>query len=250
MSTSRRKTCVITGAGRGIGLGVARRLDAAGYRLALTARNTDSEQKLRSELAGFSAHDHVPILCDVADEQQIQALFSQVDAELGQLDALVVNAGVHRQEPAMDIDAEVWDHLFSVDVRGAMLCCQQAARRMTDHGGAIVVIGSIAAERPFPQRSCYCAAKAAVHAYAQCVALEWAPLGIRVNVVAPGPIDTDFINEAVPTRDDREALERLIPIGRIGTPDDVAGAVEYLLSDKAAYITGAVLRIDGARLWS
>lgn len=121
---------------------------------------------------------------------------------------------------------------------------------MVEHGGAIVVLSSIAAERPSPKRSAYCAAKSAVHAFAQCVALEWAPLGIRVNVVAPGPIDTEFRHEVIPTREDREALERLVPIGRIGTPDEVASAVEYLLSDEAAYVTSGVLRIDGARLWS
>ncbi len=90
----------------------------------------------------------------------------------------------------------------------------------------------------------------AVHTYAQCVALEWAPMGIRVNVVAPGPIDTEFINEAVPTQNARQALEKLVPLGRIGAPDEVASAVHYLLSDDASYVTGAVLRIDGARLWT
>ena len=251
MSSARRRTCLITGASRGIGLGIARRLDAAGYRLVLTARSTDSETKLRRELAvDFRARDHVPVLCDVADEQQIQALFTHVDEQLDQLDALVVNAGIHQQRAALEIEARAWDHLFSVDVRGVMLCCQQAARRMADHGGAIAVVGSIAAERPCRQRSCYCAAKAAVHTFAQCVALEWAPLGIRVNVVAPGPIDTDFLTEVVQTPEARQTLEKLVPLGRIGTPTDVAGAVDYLLSDAAAFITGAVLRIDGARIWS
>ena len=250
MSSDKRRTCVITGASRGIGLAIARRLDAAGYRLALTSRNADSAEKLRRELDGFDAHDHLSISCDVADERQIQALFTQAASEFGQVDALVVNAGIHLVKPAIEVTAEDWDRLFAVDVRAMMLCCQQAARLMEGRGGAIVVIGSIAAERPSPKRSTYCTAKSAVHAYAQCVALEWAPLGIRVNVVAPGPIDTEFLDEVIPTREARETLERLVPIGRIGTPDEVAGAVEYLLSNDAAFVTGAVLRIDGARLWS
>jgi NAD(P)-dependent dehydrogenase (short-subunit alcohol dehydrogenase family) len=250
MNAEERKSCVITGASSGIGLAIARRLDAAGYRLALTARNAAGEEKLRRELADFEADHHLPLACDVADEKQIEALFAETASKLGRIDAVVANAGIHLQKPAIEVAAEDWDRLFSVDVRGVMLCCRQAARFMSEHGGSIVVIGSIAAERPSPNRGAYCAAKAAVHTYAQCLALEWAPLGIRVNVVAPGPIDTGFISEAAPTPAARQALEKLVPLGRIGTPDEVAGAVEYLLGNDASYVTGAVLRIDGARLWA
>ena len=246
-----RKTCLVTGASRGIGLGIARRLDAEGYRLALTASSTESEQKLCRELADFEADDHVPIVCDVGEVEQIEAMFAEVDATLGRLDSLVVNAGVHLQGPALEVQVAHWDRLFAIDVRAPMLCCREAARRMADQGGgAIVVVGSIAAERPAPERACYCAAKAAVHAYALSVALEWAALGVRVNVVAPGPIDTDFINGPAERLGGRDALAKLVPVGRIGTPDDVAGAVRYLLSDEANFVTGAVLRVDGGRLWS
>jgi len=251
VNSSERKTCLITGASRGIGLGIARRLDAEGYRLALTASNTDSQQKLRRELAEFKTYDHVPIVCDVGDVEQIDALFARVDGTLGRLDSLVVNAGVHQQCPALEIQAEDWDRLFAIDVRAVMLCCREAAKRMADQGGgAIVVLGSVAAQRPASQRACYCAAKAAVHAYALSVALEWAPLKVRVNVVAPGPIDTEFLDGPAQSPADRELLAKLVPIGRVGKTDDVAGAVRYLLSAEADFVTGAVLRIDGGRLWS
>ena len=251
MGSVERKTCLITGASRGIGLGIARRLDAEGYRLALTARNEESERKLRREMEGFNAQDHVPIVCDVCYVDQIYALFAKVDAELGRLDTLVVNAGVHQHGPALEVDVSPLDQLFAVDVRAAILCCQKAAKRMVDQGGgAIVVIGSIAAERPVAQRACYCAAKAAVHIYAQSVALEWAPLGVRVNVVAPGPIATEFLDGMYESPTSRELLAKLVPIRRIGETDDVAGAVRYLLSEEANFVTGAVLRVDGGRLWS
>ena len=251
MGSTERRTCLVTGATRGIGLGVARRLDAEGYRLALTASNTESERKLRCELAEFEAYDHIPIVCDVSDVEQIEALFTKFDAALGRLDSLVVNAGVHQRGPALEIEAADWDRLFAIDVRAVMLCCREAARRMARQGGgAIVVLGSIAAERPVQQRACYCAAKAAVHAYAQTVALEWAPRGIRVNVVAPGPIDTDFIDGPANSTTDRELLAKQVPIGRVGRTDDVAAAVRYLLSEEADFVTGAVLRVDGGRLWS
>lgn len=250
MNEQKRRTCLIVGASRGIGLGIARHLDASGYHLALTARSADSEHKLRRELDGFQSRGHLSVSCDVVDERQIQAMFARVDGVLGPLDALVVNAGIHLQESAMSVHSETWDHLFAVDVRGAMLCCQQAARRMVGRGGAIVVVGSIAAERPVAGRACYCAAKAAVHMYTQSAALEWAPMNIRINVVAPGPIDTEFISDSVKSLDGMQNLEKLIPIGRVGNTEDVAHAVNFLLSDSASYITGSVLRVDGGRLWS
>ena len=251
MDSTKRKSCLIAGASRGIGLGIARRLDADGYRLVLTARGAESEHKLHRELANFEAHDHLPIVCDVGEPDQIEALFAEVDSTLLRLDALVVNAGIHQQKPALEIEVADWDRLFAVNVRGAMLCCREAARRMADQGGGtIVVVGSIAAERPAAGRACYSAAKAAVHAFAMSAALEWAPLGVRLNVVSPGPIDTEFIDATVELLGGRDALAKLVPVGRIGTPDDVAGAVRYLLSDEAAFVTGAVLRVDGGRLWS
>ena len=137
----KRKTCLVTGASRGIGLGIARRLDAAGYRLGLTAQSPQSRERLCAELESFAARDHLPILCDVADEAQIMDLFRRLDEATASLDALVVNAGVHRHEPSLDIAAGDWDRLFAVDVRGVMLCCREAARRMAGRGGSIVEIG-------------------------------------------------------------------------------------------------------------
>jgi NAD(P)-dependent dehydrogenase (short-subunit alcohol dehydrogenase family) len=245
-----RKTCLITGASRGIGLGVARWLDGLGYRLALTAQSADSHARLCQELRSFAGQDHVAIRCDVSDESQVDALFAECDARLERLDGIVVNAGVHRMEPSLEITAADWDRLFAIDVRGAMLCCREAARRMANGGGSIVLVGSIAGERAAPRRACYCAAKAAAHAYAQSVAQEWAPLGVRVNVVAPGPIDTEFLAAALPAPNGREELLRRIPLGRIGTADDVAAAVAYLLGDESSFVTGAILRIDGGRIWT
>ncbi len=250
MSSALRRTCLVTGASRGIGLGIARQLDRSDYRLALTAQSPVSRQRLDAELQSFSGRDHLPVLCDVSDEQQILDAFGQIDAALGPLDAAVVNAGVHRMEPSLEITAADWDRLFAVDVRGAMLCCREAARRMAGRGGSIVVIGSIAGERAAPRRACYCAAKAAIHAYVQSVAPEWAPLGIRINVVSPGPIDTEFLAGAVPDAKAREELGRRVPVGRLGTAEDVAGAVRYLLDDAAGFVTGATLRVDGGRIWT
>jgi NAD(P)-dependent dehydrogenase (short-subunit alcohol dehydrogenase family) len=250
MSAVHRKTCLITGASRGIGRGIAQRLARDGYRLALTAQSAESHQRLRQESATLAGDDHLAVRCDVGDEQQILALFAQCDAQLGPLDTIVVNAGVHRMEPSLEIAAADWDRLFAIDVRGAMLCCREAARRMSGRGGSIVVVGSIAGERSTPRRACYCAAKAAIHAYVESVAPEWGPLGIRINVVAPGPIDTEFLAAALPAVNGREELIRHVPVGRIGTADDVAGLVAYLLGDESSFVTGSIFRIDGGRIWT
>jgi 3-oxoacyl-[acyl-carrier protein] reductase len=250
MSAAHRKTCLITGASRGIGLGIAQRLARDGYRLALTAQSAESHQRLCQESVALAGDDHLAVRCDVGDEQQILALFAQCDAALGQLDTIVVNAGVHRLEPSLEIAAADWDRLFAIDVRGAMLCCREAARRMQGRGGSIVVVGSIAGERSTPRRACYCAAKAAIHAYVESVAPEWGPLGIRINVVAPGPIDTEFLAAALPAVNGREELIRRVPMGRIGTADDVAGLVAYLLGGESSFVTGSIFRVDGGRIWT
>lgn len=250
MNSAQQPTCLVTGASRGIGLGIARQLDRCGYRLALTAQSVQSHQRLCAELESFSSAEHLQLLCDVADEQQILETYVRIDAAFGRLDAVVVNAGVHRQEASLEIASADWDRLFAVDVRGAMLCCREAARSMAGRGGSIVVVGSIAGERAAPRRACYCAAKAAVHAYAQSVAQEWAPLKIRVNVVSPGPIDTEFLADALPDFQAREELARRVPVGRLGTAEDVGGAVRYLLGDEAGFVTGAILRVDGGRIWT
>lgn len=244
-------TCVITGADGGIGFGIAKVLDAAGYRLALLCRDRAAEESLRKRMPELKADSHLIRTCDIRNPSRIRESFYEMTRELGAIHALVANAGILAVGPALDTQPELLTDILSTNCSGTILCCQEAARgMMRRNSGCIVVIGSIAAIRPSANRAIYSASKAAVHAFAQAAALEWASHGIRVNVVAPGPIDTPFLGMIDGKGDWQQTISRQIPLGRMGRPENVAEAVCFLLSKKSSFITGAVLPVDGGRLWA
>jgi NAD(P)-dependent dehydrogenase (short-subunit alcohol dehydrogenase family) len=177
---------------------------------------------------------------DLSDRDVPARLVSQTAEALGGLDALVNNAGVTLAKPALDLTADDFDLVFSVDVRAAFLLSQHAARRMVERGGAIVNVTSVHEHAPRVGFALYASAKAALGMLTRSLALELAP-AIRVNAVAPGVIATERNEEA-------ESLGGDTPLGRAGTPAEVAAVVAFLLSDEAAYITGESVVVDGGAL--
>ncbi|GHE48431.1 oxidoreductase [Streptomyces longispororuber] len=238
------KVTVITGGSRGIGAAVALRLAHDGHDIALGYRSDEAAAGRAAEAVRATGRRCVTVALDTADEHDVDRLFDTAAAELGPVAGLVNNAGVSGPNgPLAEADADGMRRAIDVNVLGYLLCARRAVRDMTaTGGGAIVNVSSAAATLGSPgQYVHYAATKAAVDAMTVGLAKEVAPLGIRVNCVAPGVIWTEFHED--PQRPAK--LADTIPLGRSGRPEEIGGAVSWLLSDDASYATGAVLRVAG-----
>jgi len=245
-----QRLAIVTGGGRGIGEIVCRQLARQGLRIAVADIHGDNARRVARELGV----GHAGYTVDVADEKAVQSLFKQVEAEQGQVAVLVCAAGLlilpNGERPLIkDIDLDTWERSFAVNTRGAFLCSREYLRRREVaplDGGRVVFFSSVAAQLGgYRASAAYISAKTAVLGYAKAFAREAAHLGITANTVAPGLIDTDMLRATVSSSGALAAAAQNIPLGRIGTPEDVAAAVAYLVSPAAAYITGNVIDVNG-----
>lgn len=241
------KVALITGGSRGIGQRVAQVLADQGMSVAVAARSKEVEHvaaDLRER--GSSA---VGIVADVSRKTDVEGMVERVERELGPLWLLVNNAGVLKTGPTADMREEDWDETFAVDARGVFLCSQAAIRRMMPRQrGRIVNMSSIAGFIVRTGQIGYCSAKAAVIHFSRCLAVEMAPHGITVNCLCPGMTGTAMLLDSAVERGlDLDAMIRLIPAGRMATPDDHAALIAYFASEEAAHVTGQVVSVDGAQ---
>jgi len=250
--TNDRKVILVTGGSRGIGRAVCEAAAANGYAVVFNYRSdAAAAESLRAAIedAGGTA---LAVQADIAEPGALEALFAAVDQRFGRLDALVNNAGITgRASPFMDSEPETIERVMRVNVLALFEACRAGIARMAlsrgGRGGSIVNLSSGAAQTGSPNTYVwYGASKAAVDAFSKGLATELAGDGIRVNVVAPGITDTDIHTTGGRTLD-REQLARAIPMGRMGTPAEVASAILFLISEAASYITGANLRVGGGR---
>ncbi|SDR60502.1 NAD(P)-dependent dehydrogenase, short-chain alcohol dehydrogenase family [Rhizobiales bacterium GAS113] len=243
MSNEIQKVALVTGAARGIGLATAKRFLAEGWRVALL--DIDGETLDRA-MAGLAMPDATLALrCDVAEPAEVDAAIKALAGRFARLDALVNNAGTALFKPILEVTHAEWVRVLAVNLTGPFLCTQAAAPLMTENGGGSVVnITSISALRASTLRVAYGTSKAGLAHLTKQQAAELASLGIRVNAVAPGPVETAMA-KAVHSPAIRADYHDAIPLNRYGLEEEIAEAVFFLCSERASYITGQTLAVDG-----
>ncbi len=243
MAGAFQKVALVTGAARGIGLAAAKRFLAEGWNVALLDIDGDNLTKTHKTLAQPATT--LALTCDVADPAAVALAFDALTKKFGRLDALVNNAGIAIFKPILDVTYDDWSRVLAVNLGGAFICTQAAAPLMRESGGgAVVNITSISGLRASTLRAAYGTSKAGLAHLTQQQAIELAPLGIRVNAVAPGPVDTAMA-KAVHTPAIRADYHDHVPLNRYGLETELANAIYFLCSDEASYITGQELAVDG-----
>jgi len=241
MSELTGKVALVTGASRGIGVAIARSLADAGARVAVVSRSEERSAAVARELPG---QGHVGLGCDVADSAAVDATVRGIESSLGSLDILVNNAGITRDNLLMRLKDEDWDDVLATNLKAAFLMIRSATRGMMKRrDGRIINITSVVGLTGNKGQANYAASKAGLVGLTKSVAKELASRNILCNAIAPGFIETDMtaeLSEAV-----RSELTAQIALGRLGSPEDIAGVVRFLAGPAAAYITGQVLVVDG-----
>jgi len=233
MSDLTPRTVLVTGGSRGIGLACARRFAADGHRVAVTSSSTPVDEP------GL-----LPVICDVTDPEAVEAAVAQVEEQLGPVEVLVASAGITRDGLLVRMSEDDFADVVATNLTATWRLAKRVVpKMMRARWGRIITVSSVGAYIGAPGQANYAASKAGLIGLTRSIAREYGPRGITANVVAPGPIDTDMLG-ALPD-DARAAMAQQVPVGRIGQADEVAAAVAFLASEPAAYITGAVLPVDG-----
>jgi 3-oxoacyl-[acyl-carrier protein] reductase len=233
------KVALVTGGSRGIGAAISRELGKAGARVAVNYRSgKEAAEEVASEVGGIA------VAANVGDPAEAKDLLERVESELGEVDVLVNNAGITRDTLIARMSDEEWDEVIETNLRGSFNTCRAVARKMLRRrSGAIVNLTSVVGIHGNPGQANYAASKAGIIGLTKALARELGSRGVRVNAVAPGYIATELTD--VLSEEIRGAILANTPMGRLGSPEDVAAAVRFLCSDEAAFITGDVLLVDG-----
>jgi NAD(P)-dependent dehydrogenase (short-subunit alcohol dehydrogenase family) len=245
------KTAVVTGAGSGIGRAAAVLFAREGAAVAVVDLNAEAAKDTAGEIAA-SGGSALPVVANVADRLQVTSAFEQIRNEYRQVDVLYNNAGVNSAGSVIDATEDDWDRSFAVNAKGTFLCSQAAAPGMVAAGGgSIINQGSVAALAGIANFASYCAAKGAVVALTRSMSVDLAPRGVRVNVICPGTVYTPLMEPMLRARGGGDMAAGLAltvakyPIGRLGTPEEIAAVALFLASDDSSFMTGSVVTADG-----
>jgi glucose 1-dehydrogenase len=244
------KVALITGSSLGIGSAIALALAKEGAAVAVNYRSHPDEAKEIVDQVEGSGGRAISVRADVSNPEDVKNLIQKAVEEFGRLDVMVNNAGIEEKMPFLDTPLEVWNRTIAVNLTGAWLGCQEAARQMVSQGGAgrIINVSSVHEDLPMPTNAPYCAAKGGLRMLMRTIAVELAPHNITVNNIAPGAVDTPM---DAPLKEDANEMQKLlseIPLRRMGKPEEVADLAVYLASDDAAYVTGSTFVIDGGMM--
>jgi NAD(P)-dependent dehydrogenase (short-subunit alcohol dehydrogenase family) len=238
------KIALVTGGNSGIGLATAKRLVKEGAHVFITGRRDAELAAAASEIG----KDVTSVQGDVSNLVDLDRLFAQIKREKGKLDIVFANAGVAKYAPFGEITEELYDSIFDTNVKGLLFTVQKALPLLPD-GASIILNASIVASKGLPANSVYSATKAAVRSFARTWTTDLKPRRIRVNAVSPGSIDTPGLSDLLASSETgeqrRKMMTSMVPLGRFGTPDEIAKAVVFLASDDSSYITGTELFVDG-----
>jgi NAD(P)-dependent dehydrogenase (short-subunit alcohol dehydrogenase family) len=242
--TLQGRVALVTGAGRGIGKGIALELARAGCRVAVNYVTEPDKARATVDEIRQVGVEALAVEADVSVAAAVSAMVDRVVRDLGGLDILVNNAGTQTWKPLLDVAEAEWDLVIDTNLKGCFLCTQAAARHMKDHGGgSIINIGSGSNKAPFPNLVAYTASRGGIEMFTKVAAVELGPLAIRVNCIAPGAIEVERTKQELP--DYAGTWGAITPLRRIGYPLDVARAVVFLASPDASFITGQTLWVDG-----
>ena len=233
------KVALVTGGSAGIGLGIAKHFAEEGARVFITGRHQSELDKAAGSIGGGAA----AIRGDISNLADLDSIYATIEAQAGRIDVLMVNAGVYEFSMLGEITEEQFDKTFNTNVRGLLFTVQKALPSLTK-GSSVILTGSMVSNKGFAACSVYNASKAAVRSFARTWIVDLKGHGIRINVLSPGFTDTPGLARFM-TDDERGAAVASVPLGRIGTPDDLGKAAVFLASDDSAYVTGIELFVDG-----
>lgn len=242
------KVAIVTGAGSGIGRGIAERFAKEGADVVIADINLDSAKETAKELKKLGRKSFA-IKTDVSKTADVDKMVKKTVDKYGKLDILVNNAGIYIMKPLVEMEEKDWDKVIDVNLKGAFLCTRRAVQEMLKQGkGKIINIASIAGQVGYQNSSAYCASKGGVINLTRELVLELAPKGINVNAIGPGVIETAMTNPLLKNEKFKKQILAMTPRGRIGQPEDIAAAAVYLASDESDFVNGTTLYVDGGWL--